>query len=46
MKLKKNGKNLDTYSLKYKNFLLLGRFNVEPTENAMEELVKAYNSKI
>ena len=39
------GKNLDLYSSKYENFILLGDFNVEPTEDAMEEFMKAYNLK-
>ena len=26
------GKNLDSYSSKYENFILLGDFNIEPTE--------------
>ena len=39
------GKNLDSYSSKYRNFILLGDFNVEPTEDVMEELMKIYNLK-
>ena len=39
------GKNLDSYSSKYENFILLGDFNVEPTEDAMEEFIKVYNLK-
>ena len=30
------GKNLDSYSSKYEKFILLGDFNVEPTEDATE----------
>ena len=36
------GKNLDSYSSKYENFILFGDFNVEPTD-AMEEFMKVYN---
>ena len=39
------GKNLDSYSSKYENFILLLDFNVEPTEDAMEEFLKVYNLK-
>ena len=39
------GKNLDSYSSKYENFILLGDFNVTPTEDAIEEFMKVYNSK-
>ena len=39
------GKSLHSYSAKYKNFILLGDFNVEPTEDAMEEFMKAYSLK-
>ena len=39
------GKNLDSYSSKYENFILLWNFNVEPTEDAMEEFLKVYNLK-
>ena len=34
------GKNLDSYSSKYKNFVLLWDFNLEPIENGMEEFMK------
>ena len=37
------GKNLDSYSSKNKKFILLGDFNVKPTEDAMEEFMKVYN---
>ena len=37
--------NLHSYSSHYKNFILLGDFNVEPTEDAMEEFMKVYNLK-
>ena len=40
------GKNLDSYSLKYENFILFEDFNVEPTEDAKEEFMKVYNLKI
>ena len=30
--LKETGKNVDKYSTKYDNFILLGDFNSEPTE--------------
>ena len=39
------GKNLDSYSSKYENFILSGDSSVEPTENAMEEFMKVYNLK-
>ena len=39
------GKNLDSYSSKYENFVLLWDFNVEPTEDATEEFLKVYNLK-
>ena len=39
------GKNLDSYSSKYENFILLGDFNVKPTEDATEEFMKVYNLK-
>ena len=39
------GKNLDSYSSKYENFILLGDFNVKPTQDAMEEFMKVYNLK-
>ena len=39
------GKNLHSYSSKYENFILLGDFKVEPTEDAMEEFMKVYNLK-
>ena len=39
------GKNLDPYSSKYENFILLGGFNVEPSEYAMEEFMRVYNLK-
>lgn len=39
------GKNLDLCSGLYGNFILMGDFNAEPTENAMEEFMKVYNLK-
>ena len=39
------GKNLDLYSSRYENYLLLGDFNSEPTENAMTEFCKVYKLK-
>ena len=33
------GKNLDTNSSKYENFILLRNVNVEPTEDAMKEFM-------
>ena len=39
------GRNLDLCSGKYENFILMGDFNAEPTENAMEEFMKVYNLK-
>ena len=39
------GKNLDSYSSKYENFILFGDFNAEPTDNAIEEFMKVYNLK-
>ena len=43
--LKAIGRNLDSYSSKYDNYIILGDFNAEPTENAMEEFTKIYNLK-
>ena len=39
------GKNLDLYSSRYKNYLLLGDFNSEPSENAIIEFWKACRLK-
>ena len=43
--LKAIGRNLDSYSSKYDNYIILGDFNAERTENAMEEFTKIYNLK-
>ena len=34
--LKSLGMNIDSYSSKYENYILLGDFNAEPSEKAME----------
>ena len=39
------GKNIDLCSGIYENFIIMGDFNAEPTENAMEEFMKLYNLK-
>ena len=39
------GKNLDLYSSRYENYLLLGGFNYEPSENAIIEFCKVYRLK-
>ena len=39
------GKNLDLYSSRYKNYLLLGHFNSEHFENAMIEFCKVHKLK-
>ena len=39
------GKNLDLYSSWYINYLLLGDFNAEPSENAVIEFCKVYRLK-
>ena len=39
------GENLDSYSSKYEKLILLGDFNVESTEDAIEEFLKVYNLK-
>ena len=39
------GKNIDLCSGIYENFVIMGDFNIEPTENAMEEFIKLYNLK-
>ena len=36
--LKEIGKNLDNYSSKYDNFILLGDLNSEPTESVVRDL--------
>ena len=38
-------KGIDSHSSKYDNFLLLGDFNSEPTEEAMESFCQIYNFK-
>ena len=35
--LKEMGQNLDNYSSKYDNFILLGDLNSEPTESAVRD---------
>ena len=39
------GKNLDSYSSKHENFILLRDFSVEPTEDAMKESMKVHGLK-
>ena len=39
------GKNLDLCSGIYDNFVIMGDFNAETSENAMEEFMKVYNLK-
>ena len=39
------GENIDLCSGIYENFIIMGDFNAEPTENAMEESMKLYNLK-
>ena len=36
---------IDSHSSKYDNFLLLGDFNAEPTEEAMKSFCQIYNFK-
>ena len=43
--LKEIGKNLDNYSSKYGNFILLGDFNSEPTESAVRDFCEIYSCK-
>ena len=38
-------KEIESHSSKYDNFLLLGDFNSEPTEEAMKSFCQIYNSK-
>ena len=38
-------KNLDFYSSKYENFIVLGDFNAEMTNNYLEEFCASYNPK-
>ena len=37
------GRHLDSYSSKYDNYILMGDFNVEPTEHAMAEFMQTYD---
>ena len=37
------GRGIDSYSSKYENLLLIGDFNSEPTEPAMDEFCELYN---
>ena len=37
------GKHLDSFSSKYDNYILMGDFNVEPTEHAMAEFMQTYD---
>ena len=41
--LKAIGKNLDSQSSKYDNFIALGDFNAEPTEITMSDFMEVYN---
>ena len=43
--LKEIGKNLDNYSSKYDNFILLVDLNLEPTESADRDFCEIYNCK-
>ena len=43
--LKEIGKNLDNYSSKYGNFILVGDFNSEPTESAVRDFCEIYSCK-
>ena len=43
--LKEIGKNLDNYSSKYDNFILLGDLNSEPTESAVRDFCEIYSCK-
>ena len=43
--LKVRGKNLNSQSSKYDTFIVLGDFNVEPTEIAMSDFIQVYNFK-
>ena len=43
--LKEIGKNLDNYSSKYDNFILLGSLNSEPTESAVRDFCQIYGCK-
>ena len=38
-------KNLNIYSSKYENFIVIGDFNTEMTDSYMEELCASYNLK-
>ena len=40
--LKEIGKNVDNYSSKYDNFILLGDLNSEPTESAVKDFCQIY----
>ena len=43
--LKEIDKNLDHYSSKYDNFILLGNLNSEPTESAVKDFCEIYSCK-
>ena len=43
--LKEIGKNLDNYSSKYDNFILLGDLNSEPTESSVRDFCEIYSCK-
>ena len=43
--LKEIGKNVDNYSSKYDNFILLGDLKSEPTESAVKEFCEIYSCK-
>ena len=43
--LKEIGKNLDNYSSKYDNFILLGDLNSEPTESVVRGSFEIYSCK-
>ena len=43
--LKEIGKNLDNYSSKYDNFILLGVLDSEPAESAVKDFCEIYSCK-
>ena len=43
--LKEIGKNLDTYSSRYDNFILLGDVNTEPKKQSAKDFCQVYNCK-
>ena len=43
--LREIDKNLDNYSTKYDNFVLLGDLNSEPAESVVRDFLEIYNCK-